>query len=782
MNGHASKVLEFNEIKERVAKYCCLEETRERVFALEPFTDGDRVRRELELARESMEIIKFDTGFEIEGIKEIKSYFSKIELIGAYLEAEELYDIKETLRVLRRVKSKLESLSTKYRNLFQKFKEVGVYKGIEDLINKIVDDEKNIKDDASLELKEIRNNKKNVNANIRRKFDEIINDGSLAQALQERIVTVRDGRFVVPVKADFKAQIKGIEHDRSASGQTLFIEPLNVIPLNNKIRELEVKEREEIRKILLRMTDVLRGNADGLKEAAEAVIDIDFLNSKAEYGAANNSSVPRINEREYLKLVNARHPLIAPDKVVPVSFEIGKDYNIMLITGPNTGGKTVTMKSAGLITSMALSGLPVPCDETSDIGVFTDIFADIGDEQSIEQNLSSFSGHLKNIKEILDTVTKNSLVLLDELGSGTDPIEGAAFAMAVIDYLKNKKSKVIISTHYSEVKAYGYNQEGVESASMEFNIETLSPTYRLLMGIPGKSNALTIASKLGLSQEIIERAQSYISEEDKKVEKMITNIKEKSDEVENLRKELADKIEEGSRIKSDYEAKLKELELKKEETLREAYREAEEVIKNSQAKAKALIDKIQSEEAKKEDAKEIQKSLSMLQKSIAEEKMKKHLQAKIAKAADITIKPGEKVYLKTINQDAVVLRVSQEKQELQVQAGILKLVVSINDIEKLGGQKQKKYVSSGVSTSRKVKNEIDVRGMTSDESIVEIENYLDSAMMNGYREAHIIHGKGTGKLRQEIQNYLKSSRYVKGYRDANVNEGGLGVTVAILKE
>lgn len=782
MNRHAGKVLEFDEIRAKVLQYSFLEETKEIITKLEPLTDGDKIRRELEIVRDGMDLIKFDTGFEIEGIKDIKKYFSKIDMIGAYLEPEELFDIKESLRILRKVKSKIEFLSSKYRNLYNKFREVGTYKGLEELICKIIDEEKNIKDDASLELKDIRNNKQNVNANIRRKFDELINDGVLSQALQERIVTVRDGRFVVPLKADFKAQIKGIEHDRSASGQTLFIEPLNVIPLNNKMRELEVREREEIRKILLRITDVLRGNIEGLKDAAGAVIEVDFLNSKAEFGAANNCSVPKVNEKEYLKLVNARHPLLEPEKVVPVTFEIGKDYNIMLITGPNTGGKTVTMKSAGLISTMALSGIPVPASEESDIGVFTDIYADIGDEQSIEQNLSSFSGHVKNIKEILESVTKNSLVLLDELGSGTDPIEGAAFAMAVIDYLKNKKAKVIISTHYAEVKAYGYNQEGVESASMEFNVETLSPTYRLLMGIPGRSNALTIASKLGMPNEVIERAESYISEEDKKVEKMINNIKEKSDEVDRLKKSVIEQLEQQKKLKSEYEFKIAEIETKKEEAIRDAYSKAEEIVKNSQAKAKALIDKIQNEEIKKDEAKEIQKSLSMLQKSIAEEKMKKHLEAKINKNTEINIKPGEKVYLKTVNQDAVVLRVSQDKNEVQVQAGILKLMVNINDIERLTGKTKPKYVSSGISTSKRVKNEVDLRGMTVDEAFIEIDAYLDSAMMNGYNEVHLIHGKGTGKLRKEIQEYLKNCRYVKGYRDGNVNEGGLGVTVAILKE
>jgi DNA mismatch repair protein MutS2 len=781
MNEHSLKLLEFEEIKEAIAVKCYMEDTKMRTLNLNPMNNGENIKRELEYTREVMEIIKFDTGLELDGVKEIRGYFPKVELIGTYLDPEEFYNIKESLRILRKAKNKIESLSTKYKYVYQKFKDVAVYKGIEDLISKVVDEEKNIKDEASLELLEIRNNKKNINMNIRRRFEDIINDSSYSQAIQEKIITVRDGRFVIPVKAEFKGQIKGIEHDRSASGQTVFLEPLIAVPLNNKLRELEVREREEIRKILLRLTDVVRNSIDGISEAANALEELDFLNAKAEYGIKNSCNIPKINEREYLKLVNARHPLIAKDKVVPVSFEIGKEYNIMLITGPNTGGKTVTMKTAGLITIMALSGIPVPCDETSDIGAFTGVYADIGDEQSIEQNLSSFSGHLKNIKEILDKVTRNSLILLDELGSGTDPIEGAAFAMSVIDYLKSRKAKVIISTHYSEVKAYGYNQEGIESASMEFNIETLSPTYKLLMGIPGKSNALIIASKLGLSDEIISRAQSYISEEDRKVEKMINNIKEKSDEVEKLREELAENIQNAEMMKKDYERKIIEMVVDRENIISMAYLQADEIVKNMQAKAKALVDKIQSEETKKDEAKEIQKSLNMLKKGIEEEKTKAQSQKTAMPVARILLVPGDKIYLKNIKQDAVVLRVYQEKQELQVQAGILKLVVNIKDIEKITETKEKKYVKTGMSTQKRVTYEVDVRGMTVDEAVIEVENYLDGAVLNGYKEVCVIHGKGTGKLRKELQDFLRTSRYVHSYRDANMNEGGLGATMVTLR-
>ena len=780
MNSHNRRVLEFDKVVEKIAENATLFSTKEEIFNLEPFEDINVIKKELDLCDELSSIVKFEGGIEISGLVDISEYFRKIEIVGNYLEAGEVYDVLRIMRRTRVIKARIEELGDKYKTLYREFKTVPVYKGLEELISTAIDEDR-VKDEASIDLRDIRAEQILINENIRRKLDDLINKPENIKKLQERIITIRDGRFVIPLKADFKGQIKGIEHDRSSSGGTVYIEPINVVALNNRARELKVREREEIRKILLRFTDTIRMNLEGIVELFEAAKRIDFINAKTEYAIKNSCIRPDINDKQHINLIEARHPLIDKDMVVPLTFELGKEYNILLITGPNTGGKTVTIKTAGLLTAMALSGIMIPAKEKSSIGVFKGILADIGDEQSIEQNLSSFSGHLKNVKEILEDVGRKSLVLLDELGSGTDPIEGAAFAMSVIDYLKERNAKVIISTHYSEVKAYGYNTDGVESASMEFNSATLSPTYRLLMGIPGESNALIIAKNLGLSDEIIDGAKKYISEEDKKVEGMINNIREKSDDLDKKEKELAKLRQESENLKKEYEDKVYKMTKEKEEIIAKAYKDADEIVKGMQAKAKALVDKIQVEELKKSDAKETQKSLNMLQRSLLSDK-KKYTPKKVKLKVDTTLKVGDKVFVESLNQEALILKIKENVGEVQVQAGILKLMVTMDDIrKKIQEKKVKHVVRQSASRTRSVKNEIDIRGQMIDEAIMELDMYLDSALMSGYNDVYIIHGKGTGKLRKGIQEYLRKSRYVKNFRDGGHNEGGLGVTVATMK-
>lgn len=504
-----------------------------------------------------------------------------------------------------------------------------------------------------------------------------------------------------------------------------------------------------------------------------------MLNARASFGIEKKCVIPNINNREILSLVDARHPFIPEDKIVPLSFEIGKDYETLLITGPNTGGKTVALKTAGLLTLMALSGIPIPAHEHTSIGFFTSVFADIGDEQSIEQSLSSFSAHLKNIQFILDNITKSSLVLLDELGSGTDPTEGSAFAMAVIDYLKDRKCRSIITTHYSEVKAHGYNEEGIETASMEFDVNTLSPTYKLLIGIPGESNALTIAKRLGVSEEVIAKAKSYISDDNKKIEKMITNIKEKSDELDGMKEQVEALKAKAKQDRDEYAEKLRVLEKEKNEILKQAYEKADAMMREMQAKAVALVEKIQKEENKKEDIKNVQKSLNMLRSALQDDK-KKTVEEKPKIARKVDYKRGDKVFVNSLNQFATVLKINTSKETVQVQAGILKLEVSMDDVKVIKEKTHKEYNTVSVNRSS-VRNEIDLRGKMVDEAVFELETYLDRAMMNSYSEVYIIHGKGTGALREGIINYLKNCRYVKEYRLGGHGEGGLGCTVVTLK-
>ena len=778
MNRHSYTVLEFDKLREEISNYSAIEENHYKILGLEPFKDFSSLNRELDILRDFTDFLKFDGGLETAGMKDICKMTKKSQLIGTYLDVEDLWDINHNLRLFRVFKNRLDDLN-KYKDLRDKFNDVPILRGAEDIINKAIDNNKEIKDDASLDLRDIRIHKKTLAMNIKRKFDELFNEPQFAKVFQEKIITERDGRSVVPVKADFKGQIKGIEHDRSSSGQTVFIEPLSIVALNNKNRELEIKEKEEIRKILLRITDYIRNNKDDIDKVGEAIITLDILNARAMYGIEKKCVVPNINNREILTLIEARHPFIPISSVVPLTFEIGKDYNTLLITGPNTGGKTVALKTAGLLTLMALSGIPIPAHEHSSIGFFTGVYADIGDEQSIEQSLSSFSAHLKNVQEILENVTKASLVLLDELGSGTDPTEGSAFAMAVIDYLKDKKCKSIITTHYSEVKAHGYNEEGIETASMEFNVETLSPTYRLLIGIPGESNALTIARRLGVSEEVINKAKSYISDDNKKIEKMISNIKDKADELDVMKKQVEFLKEAAQRDKEAFEEKLRILEKEKNDILKEAYEKADRMMKEMQSKAAALVEKIQKEDNKKEDIKNVQKSLNMLRSALQSDKSKTVIEKpKVARKVDFKV--GERVFVNSLNQFANVLKINLSKETTQVQAGILKLEVSLDDVKVVEEKKQKAYNSFSHKKTA-VRSEIDLRGKMVDEAVYELETYLDRAIMNSYNEVYVIHGKGTGALREGILNYLKKCPYVKEYRIGGHGEGGLGCTVVTLK-
>ncbi len=779
MNNHSLSVLEFDKLREEIAGYSNIEDSQVEILEVMPYSDLNSVKKELDLVREFMEFLKYDGGMEAAGMKNIKAIVRKTSLVGTYLDPEEVWNIKENLKIFRLFIGKLEELG-KYKHLSQKFKGMPLYKGLEELINKAIDNEKKIKDDASLDLRDIRVQQKIINANIKKKFDDMFTNPAYAKAIQEKIVTMREGRSVIPIKADFKGQIKGIEHDRSASGQTVFIEPLTIVSLNNKMRELEVREREEIRKILLRLTDQIRINADGINQVGDAILDIDKLMAKSTYSLEKKCVIPELNTREVISLVEARHPFIHEREVVPLTFEIGRDYNTLLITGPNTGGKTVALKTAGLLTLMALSGIPIPASEKTSIGYFNGVYADIGDEQSIEQSLSSFSAHLKNVQEILENVTRSSLVLLDELGSGTDPMEGSAFAMAVIDYLTERKCKSLISTHYSEVKAHGYNTDGIETASMEFNLETLSPTYKLLMGIPGESNALIIARRLGVLGEVIDRAKSYISDEDKKVETMISNIREQSEELDGMKAEVERLKSEAQRNKEEYEEKLRTLEKEKNEILKEAYSKADKMMKEMQAKAKALVDKIHTEESKKDDAKKLQKSLNMLRSALNEDKSKK-VSEKPKLKRKITVKEGDEVFVKSLNQKAVITRIIASKEAVQIQAGILKLEVSLDDVRLSQEPKKKTYTKTHVNRRAAAKSQVDLRGKMVDEGIHELETYLDSALLSGYNEIYVVHGKGTGALRTGILEYLKTCRYVKSFRTANQNEGGLGCTVVTLK-
>ena len=773
-------VLEFYKIINELIDLSRLEKTKEKFLDIDIIKEKSVLDKELMLMMEMIDFYKYDDGLELAGLADITRMMNSIDIIGSYLSAEDLAVLKKNLTIFRISKSRAKNVRDKYRTIWNLFSDVEEVKDIENFISEVINDEGVLKDDASIGLRDVRRQKQNINANIKEKFDELISNKNTQNAIQERIITQRNDRYVIAVKTDFKGLIKGIEHDRSATGSTVYIEPLNVVSLNNKLREYEAREREEIRKILLRITELVKTKKEEILEIKEILERLDFIDAKTTYSVNKKCIVPKIINKEYLKLVEARHPLIDENSVVPINFELGNPENIMLITGPNTGGKTVTLKVAGLFTIMALSGIPIPANDKTEIGYFHNVLADIGDEQSLEQNLSSFSGHVSKIKDIIENANSKSLVLMDELGSGTDPMEGAAFAMAIIDYLNKKHVTSIITTHYSEVKAYAFNTPGIKSASMEFNVETLSPTYRLLEGIPGESNALIIARKYGISEEIIENAKSYISEDNQRVEEMLKSIKEKNDKLEMMHVQLEATRTELDKQKNIYKQKMIKLENEKNEIIKRAYEEADNYLKNMQAKAKNLIDKINSEESKKEDAKNAQRSLNMLRESFITDK-KKNVKEKKVVTQNVDFAVGEEVLVKTMNQNGKILKIMPNNR-IQVQTGILKLVVSTDDIVKIQKKKTNKFKNfASLKRTSQVRGEIDLRGMNADEAIAELETYMDRAMLTGYHEIYIIHGKGTMVLRKKIHEYLRTSKYVTEFKDANQNEGGIGCTVATLK-
>ena len=774
-------MLEFHKIINELMELALLESTKEKFLDIDIIKEKSVLDKELVLMSEMIDFYKFDDGLELTGLADLSRMFKSIDVIGSYLSSEDFSVLKRNLAIFRISKGRAKNVRDKYKTIWNLFADAQEVKDIENFISEAIDDNGELKDDASFGLKDVRRQKQNINANIKEKFDDLVSNKETQRAVQERIITKRNDRYVIAVKTDFKGLIKGIEHDRSATGSTVYIEPINIVSLNNKLREYEAKEREEIRKILLRLTEIVKTKKEEILEIKEILERLDFLNAKTIYSVNKKCAVPKVINKEYLKLVDARHPLIDEEKVVPINFSVGNGENIMLITGPNTGGKTVTLKVAGLLTLMALSGIPIPAGEKTEIGYFNNVLADIGDEQSLEQNLSSFSGHVSKIKEIIENSSSKSLVLMDELGSGTDPMEGAAFAMSIIDYLNKKNITSIITTHYSEVKAYAFNSENIKSASMEFDVESLSPTYRLLEGIPGKSNALIIAKKYGISDEIIENAKKYISEDNKKVEEMIKSIKEKNDELHLLTQELENSKSELLTQKNLYEEKIVNLENEKNEIIKKAYDKADDYLKNIQAKAKSLIEKISREESKKEDAKNTQRSLNMLRESFIIDK-KKNVKEKKVVVKNVDFSEGEEVLVKTLNQNGKILRVMPKDGRVQVQSGILKLVVSMDDVVKIQKKKNNKLKNfAALKRTSQVRGELDVRGMNADEAISEIETYFDRAMLTGYNEVYIIHGKGTMVLRKKIQEYLRTSKYVSEFKDANQNEGGVGCTVVTLK-
>ncbi|HBT72751.1 MAG TPA: endonuclease MutS2, partial [Lysinibacillus sp.] len=754
---------------------------------LVPQTDFDKVVQLLEEMDEGLSILRVKGNVPMGGIFDVRPSARRAQ-IGGMLAAIELMEISSTIRASRILRNFIEDLEAdeviEIPHFIAKKEAIPVLTGLQHEINNCIDDNGAVLDSASQTLRSIRQSLRAEEGKVRSKLESLIRGSNAAKMLSDTLVTIRNDRFVIPVKQEYRHHYGGIVHDQSSSGQTLFIEPDSVVQANNEIHRLKMKEQAEIERILLALSAMVQEVASDLFNLVKVLGDIDVILAKGKYGQANKCTMPKMNKDGYIRLVRARHPLLPIEIAIPNDIEFGKEITAIVITGPNTGGKTVTLKTVGLCTLMAQAGLPVPALDGSELAVFEQLFADIGDEQSIEQSLSTFSSHMVNIVDILQKFDHESLVLFDELGAGTDPQEGAALAISILDEVHGRGARVMATTHYPELKAYGYNRPGVANASVEFDIETLSPTYRLLIGVPGRSNAFEISSRLGLPESIIDRAKGFTGTDRHEVESMIASLEEtrrqsEDDaershallvESETLRKELQDKLQAYEERKEALDKKAKE---KARKIVDEAKREAEAIITELREMRKNA-DQVVKEHELIEARKRLEEATPLEDNKV----LKKAAQVK-ARAQNLVV--GDEVKVLSYGQRGTLLE-KVSNTEWVVQMGILKMKIADSDLEYIKPEKETVLRTAGVKNRNShVKLELDLRGERYEDAILRTEKYIDDALLANYGRVSIIHGVGTGALRQGIQSYLKKHKRVKSFRFGEAGEGGLGVTVVELK-
>ena len=660
------------------------------------------------------------------------------------------------------------------------------HRSAEEEINRCIINEDEIFDGASPALARIRRAMRLANEKVREKLNSMIRSTAYQKYLQEPIITIRNGRFVIPVKQEYRQQVPGLIHDQSSSGATLFIEPSAVVELGNEYKKLLAEEADEIERILTELTAMLAPYADEIREDLNIMGQIDLVFAKAKLSRELNAVMPRLNRNNYVRIVRGRHPLIPADRVVPIDIWIGRDYRSLIITGPNTGGKTVTLKIVGLFALMVQSGIFVPANEGSEFPVFEHIYADIGDEQSIEQSLSTFSSHMKNIVGILDKADENSLVLLDELGAGTDPIEGAALAMSILEELNDRHCICVSTTHYSEIKAFAMTHEGMENASMEFDIDRLCPTYRLYIGIPGKSNAFEISSRLGLPNSIIDKAKGFLKGEDVRFEDIISSAQSQHRIAEEERKMAEEARAELEKLRADAERERRKLDEDRNRLQAKAKEDAKRIVADTKREMEKLIVEIRSIKDIDRSAADrvIQAARDTLRATETAVNEKEAIKKEDNTKPPKTVRAGDTVNIVTLDQKATVLSAPDSKGEVMVQAGVMKLNVKLKDIRLIEEKKAAAPTSGkfGLGAGKQVGLELDVRGMLVDEANIIVDRYLDDAYNAGLSEVNIIHGKGTGALRAGVQAFLKRHPLVKGYRMGSYGEGDAGVTVVTLKK
>jgi DNA mismatch repair protein MutS2 len=779
------KVLEFDKVKEQLKSHVSSSLGKEKIDRLTPSKNFEEVLAWQEETDEAVKVLRIKGHMPLGGIFDIRPSIKRAQ-IGGILSPSELLDIASTMEAARRIKKFIEGLLEEDSfPILQQWQEqlVPLYE-VEQAIRQAIDENASILDSASEGLRSIRQKIRSAESKIREKLENMIRSSSAQKMLSDAIITIRNDRFVIPVKQEYRHVYGGIVHDQSASGATLFIEPQAVVDLNNVLQEARMKEKQEIERILTGLSKRVAEHAEEILHNVEVLGHIDFMFAKAGYSRQLKASKPKLNNEGYIKLYKARHPLIPEDKVVPNDIELGKDFTTIVITGPNTGGKTVTLKTIGLFTLMTQAGLQIPALDGSEMSVFKGVFADIGDEQSIEQSLSTFSSHMVNIVEILRHVDDQSLVLFDELGAGTDPQEGAALAIAILDEVYHRGARVVATTHYPELKAYGYNREGVMNASVEFDVETLSPTYKLLIGVPGRSNAFEISKRLGLDESIIEKAKRHISSESNKVENMIASLERSKKLADKDLQEAEAILMEAEKLHQELEDRLFELNEKRNEILAEAEKIAEETVNKAKKEAEEIIRelrKMQKEQHAQIKEHELIEAKKRLEEAVPELAKKKSEMPK-RKTVKPDFQPGDEVKVLSFGQKGhLVEKVGDD--EWQVQIGIMKMKVKESDLEMIDRPKpvEIKPLTTIKGKDYHVSLELDIRGERYEDAMLKVEKYIDDAVLAGYPRVSIIHGKGTGALRQGVQQYLKGHPSVKNIRYGEATEGGTGVTIVELK-
>ncbi len=791
MNSKVLRVLEYNKIIERLTDKATSEQGRKLTAALEPMTDLEAIRKAQTETADALGYLLRKGSTSFGGNKDLGMCIRSLE-IGSTLSIAELLWIAAFLENVNRIKSygRKEREDTPADSLDEYFESLEPLTPLSNEIRRCILSEEEIADDASPALKKIRRSMAIANDRIHSQLASMIS-GSCRTYLQDAVVTMRNNRYCIPVKSEYKGQVQGMVHDQSSTGSTFFIEPAAVVNLNNELRELEIKEQEEIAVILADLSAQAGAYTELLTGNQKAMTALDFIFAKAALALEQNAAMPVFNTEHQIRIRQGRHPLLDKKKVVPIDIQLGIDFDLLVITGPNTGGKTVSLKTVGLLTLMGQAGLHIPALDRSELSIFEEVYADIGDEQSIEQSLSTFSSHMTNIVSILQQADGNSLCLFDELGAGTDPTEGAALAISVLDHLHGRGIRTMATTHYSELKVYALSTPFVENASCEFSVETLRPTYRLLIGIPGKSNAFAISSKLGLPDHIIEDAKRHITEDKESFEDLLANLENSRVTIEKERLEIAGYKEEVKALKQKLEAKQEKIDQAKEKILRQANEEAREILRNAKELADETIRVFQKAEAGI-SIKDLEKSRQKVRDKISEKNEKLTLKNdkpthKVLKPTQI--KPGDSVKVVSMGLKGTVSSLPDKNGNLFVQCGIIRSKVSLNDLvlieeETINTGKMQRS-SSGklkMSKSYSISTEINLLGRTVDEALSELDKYLDDAYLAHLPSVRVVHGKGTGALRNAVHNYLRKNRVVKSYRLGEYGEGDAGVTIVEFKE